>query len=342
MSYPQYNGTRVEVIDSHTGGEPTRVVVSGGPDLGRGDLASRRALFRDHFDDFRSAVCNEPRGSDTMVGALLCEPVDSACAAGVIFFNNVGVLNMCGHGTIGLLVTLAHLGLIGPGTHKIETPVGIVEATLHSPNDVTIKNVPSYRYARDVEVEVEGYKELDPQRFPGVYVKGPGTMPVRGDVAWGGNWFFLLKAIPLEIEGFPIAIDLANLEQLTDFTVKVREGLERQRITGEHGAEIDHIEVFGPSKIAHSKNFVLCPGKAYDRSPCGTGTSAKLACLAADGKLKEREVWKQESLIGSVFEGFFTYEGNWTIPHIRGTAYVNAAATLILNEDDPFRMGIRG
>jgi 4-hydroxyproline epimerase len=319
MSYPQFNGTRVQVVDSHTGGEPTRVVVSGGPELGRGDLATRRALFRDHFDDFRSAVCNEPRGSDTMVGALLCEPVDSACAAGVIFFNNVGVLNMCGHGTIGLLVTLAHLGRIDVGTHKIETPVGIVEATLHGPNDVTIKNVPSYRFAKDVSVEVEGEIE-----------------PVRGDIAWGGNWFFLVHYPAIH------EIALSNLERLTDFTVRVREGLVREGITGENRAEIDHIELFGPSKIASSKNFVLCPGKAYDRSPCGTGTSAKLACLAADGKLKEGQFWRQESLIGSVFDGYITYEGNWTIPHIRGTAYVNAEATLILQEDDPFRMGIRG
>jgi 4-hydroxyproline epimerase len=319
MDYPIFEGTRIQVVDSHTGGEPTRVVIAGGPDLGRGDLASRRAIFRDHYDDFRSAVCNEPRGSDTMVGALLCEPTDPSCAAGVIFFNNVGVLNMCGHGTIGLLVTLAHLGRIDVGTHKIETPVGMVEATLHGPNEVTIKNVPSYRFAKDVAVEIDGYDGV----------------PIRGDIAWGGNWFFLVNEHPFEIA-------LANLERLTDFTVKIREGLERHSITGENGGEIDHIEVFGPSKIANSKNFVLCPGKAYDRSPCGTGTSAKLACLAADGKLKEGEIWRQESIIGSLFEGFVTYEGNWTIPHIKGTAYINAEATLLLQEGDPFRMGIRG
>jgi 4-hydroxyproline epimerase len=326
MDYPIFEGSRISVIDSHTGGEPTRVVVSGGPDLGRGDLASRRAIFRDHFDDFRSAVCNEPRGSDTMVGALLCEPVDPSCAAGVIFFNNVGVLNMCGHGTIGLLVTLAHLGRIDVGTHKIETPVGIVEATLHGPNEVTIKNVPSYRYAKDVAIDIQGYIEAIGPIAPGA---------IKGDIAWGGNWFYLVNQSPVEVA-------FAKLEILTDFTVKVREALERQGITGENGGEIDHIEVFGPSTIAHSKNFVLCPGKAYDRSPCGTGTSAKLACLAADGKLKEGEIWRQESIIGSVFEGFVTYEGNWTIPHIKGTAYVNAESTLLLEEGDPFRMGIRG
>ena len=252
-----------------------------------------------------------------MVGALLCEPVDPLNAAGVIFFNNVGVLNMCGHGTIGLLVTLAHLGRIGAGTHKIETPVGTVEATLHGPNEVTVRNVPSYRFARGVTVDVEGYG------------------PVTGDVAWGGNWFFLV-----EDHGQEIAF--SNLERLTEFAWEVRQALVRRGIAGADGGEIDHIELFGPSEIADGKNFVLCPGKAYDRSPCGTGTSAKLACLVADGKLKEGQVWRQESIIGSVFEGFATIDGDRIIPHIKGSAFVNAEATLILQEGDPFRMGIRG
>ncbi len=308
---------RAEVIDSHTGGEPTRVVVSGGPDLGRGDLAARRAVFRDQFDEFRSAVCCEPRGSDPMVGALLCEPVDPSSAAGVIFFNNVGYLNMCGHGTIGLLATLAHLGRVGPGTHRIETPVGTVEATLHGPNDVTVRNVPSYRAAKGVVVDVEGHG------------------PVRGDVAWGGNWFFL-------VEDHGQSIELANLDRLTDFAWKVRQGLERQGVAGDDGGVIDHVELFGPSSVADSKNFVLCPGRAYDRSPCGTGTSAKLACLAADGKLGEGQVWRQESLIGSIFEGSYAaMTDGRVVPDVRGTAYVTAEATLLIQADDPFRMGIR-
>ncbi len=308
---------RIEVIDSHTGGEPTRVVVAGGPDLGRGDLLGRRAAFRDRFDPFRSAVCCEPRGSDPMVGALLVEPIDPSAAAGVIFFNNVGYLNMCGHGTIGLLATLAHLGRVDPGTHRIETPVGTVEATLHGPNDVSVRNVPSYRAAQGVEVDVEGLG------------------PVRGDVAWGGNWFFL-------VEGHGQAIELANLERLTDFAWKVRQGLERRGIAGDDGGVIDHIELFGPSSVADSKNFVLCPGKAYDRSPCGTGTSAKLACLAADGKLRPGQVWRQESLIGSVFEGSFApLADGRVVPEVRGTAYVTAEATLLIEAEDPFGMGIR-
>jgi 4-hydroxyproline epimerase len=300
---------RIGVIDSHTGGEPTRVVASDGPDLGPGDMAARREVFRERFDAFRSAVVNEPRGNDAMVGALLCEPNDPSCAAGVIFFNNVGYLNMCGHGTIGLLVTLAHMGKIDKGTHRIETPVGVVSATLNGPNDVTVRNVPSYRLADGLRIQVEGI----------------GT--VVGDVAWGGNWFFLIEDHGLELS-------LANLEVLTDYTWKVRQALARQGITGLKGEEIDHVELNGPpsSTRADGRNFVLCPGKAYDRSPCGTGTSARIAC----------QVWRQESIIGTVFEARGTVDDVWVIPEIRGTAYVNAEATLLVQDDDPLAWGIGG
>ena len=310
---------RIGVIDSHTGGEPTRVVVSGGPDLGLGDMAARRDVFRERFDTFRSAVVNEPRGNDAMVGALLCEPSDPSCAVGVIFFNNVAYLNMCGHGTIGLLVTLAHMGKIDAGTHRIETPVGIIAATLNGPNDVTLRNVPSYRLAKGVRVDVEGI----------------GT--VVGDVAWGGNWFFL-------VEDHGLDLSLANLEHLTEYTWKIRQALPRLGITGTDGQEIDHIELNGPSSHseADGKNFVLCPGKAYDRSPCGTGTSAKVASLIADGKLREGQVWRQESLIGTLFEASGTVVEGKVIPEIRGTAYVNAEATLLVQDDDPLAWGIRG
>ncbi|MGC8641215.1 MAG: 4-hydroxyproline epimerase [Isosphaeraceae bacterium] len=309
---------RVQVIDSHTGGEPTRVVTAGGPDLGSGSMAERLAVFRTRHDTFRSAVAGEPRGSDVMVGALLCEPVDPACAAGVIFFNNVGYLGMCGHGTMGVGVTLAHLGKISPGTHRLETPVGNVSITLHDPNHVTIDNVPSYRAAKGVTVDVLGLRS---------YV---------GDVAWGGNWFFL-------VQDHGETIDLACAERLTDVTWRIRQALSAQGITGDNNGEIDHIELFGPPTAAgaDSKNFVLCPGKAYDRSPCGTGTSAKLACLAADGKLAPGAVWRQESLIGSVFEGSFRIDGDRVLPRVRGSAYVCAETTLIIDPHDPFALGIR-
>src|SRR5262245_65279238 len=308
---------RVAVIDSHTGGEPTRVVVGGGPDLGAGSLVERRALLRKHFDWFRSAVINEPRGSEVLVGALLCEPSDPSCCAGVIYFNNAGVLNMCGHGTIGLAVTLAHMRRIGPGRHKMETPVGVVGFEYDGANRVTIENVPSYRLRHNEAFDV------------------PEVGRVRGDVAWGGNWFFLIGDHGQEL-------DLRNVDRLTEYTWRVRQELTRRGITGAEGAEIDHVELFGPPRdpANNSRNFVLCPGKAYDRSPCGTGTSAKLACLFADGKLRPGDVWRQESILGSVFEGSVRVVNGKVIPRVTGSAYVTAEATLILDPADPFRTGI--
>jgi 4-hydroxyproline epimerase len=309
---------RVRVIDSHTGGEPTRLVVSGGPDLGAGSLAERLERFRSKHDRFRSAMVNEPRGSDVMVGALLCDPLDPACIAGVIFFNNVGYLGMCGHGTIGMVATLAYMKRIGPGEHRIETPVGTVSAVLHDGGEVTVNNVASYRSQANIAVNVPGYGE------------------VRGDVAWGGNWFFLVRNHAMELT-------LQDIDQLTAFAWAIRHALRDQGIAGADGQEIDHVELFGPSQIpgVDSKNFVLCPGKAYDRSPCGTGTSAKLACLYADGKIREGQTWRQESIVGSVFEGSVKLRDGRVYPGIKGSAFVNAEAELVLDPRDPLCMGIR-
>jgi len=309
---------KIRVIDSHTGGEPTRLVVSGGPDLGRGPLAERLRRLRTEHDDFRSAVVNEPRGSDVVVGALLCEPVDATCAAGVIYSNNVGYLGMCGHGTIGLAATLEYMGRIKPGQHRIETPVGTVTAVLHEDGQVTVNNVASYRLAAGVALDVPGYGR------------------VEGDVAWGGNWFFLVREHNLELT-------LKNVEALTNFTWAIRQALAGAGITGQEGAEIDHVELYAPSRLpeVNSRNFVLCPGKAYDRSPCGTGTSAKMACLYADGKLRQGQVWKQESIVGSVFEGTIRVVDGQVYPSIKGSAFVDAEGELILDSRDPFCMGIR-
>lgn len=309
---------RVRVVDSHTGGEPTRLVLSGGPDLGGGSLADRLKRFRDQYDEFRSAVVNEPRGSDVVVGALLCEPTDRSCAAGVIFFNNVGYLGMCGHGTIGLVASLHYLNRVSPGEHRIETPVGVVGAILHETGEVTVNNVASYRRTADVTVRVPGYGE------------------VSGDVAWGGNWFFLVHEHSLDLE-------LRNVDELTKFTWEIRKALSHAGVTGDDHQEIDHIELYAPSQKAgvDSKNFVLCPGKAYDRSPCGTGTSAKLACLYAAGKLREGQVWRQESIVGSVFEGRISVRDGKVYPSITGSAFVNAEADLVLDPRDPLCMGIR-
>ena len=307
---------RIRVLDSHTGGEPTRLVLEGFPDLGKGNMAERRQVLAERFDQWRAASVLEPRGSDVLVGALLCEPVDPGACAGVIFFNNTGYLGMCGHGTIGLVVSLAHMGRIGPGVHKIETPVGTVEATLHDDRSVSVRNVPAYRYRKAVTLDV------------------PGHGKVTGDIAWGGNWFFLISE-----HGQRIAGD--NVEALTAYTYAVQKALEEQGIRGEDGGLIDHIELFADDAEADSRNFVLCPGKAYDRSPCGTGTSAKLACLAADGKLLPGAIWRQASVIGSQFEGSYEQaENGRIIPTIRGQANISAEATLLIEEDDPFAWGI--
>jgi 4-hydroxyproline epimerase len=307
---------RIRVIDSHTGGEPTRVVIEGGPDLGEGPIEDRVVRFRENFDHFRSAVANEPRASDTVVGALLCAPHRADCQFGVIFFNNVGCLRMCGHGTIGLVVTLAHLGRIGPGVIRIDTPVGVVETQLRASGEVSMTNVPSFRQARDVTVPVRGLGDI------------------RGDVAFGGNWFFLVADHGLEI-------DLKHHERLNDYCGRVREAVVAQGF-----AEVDHVELFGPaaSPGANARNYVLCPGKAYDRSPCGTGTSAKLACLAADGKLGEGEPWVQESIIGSRFTGTYRWldrAKGVVSPTITGTAHINAESTFLVSPEDPFGWGIR-
>ncbi|HUE11871.1 MAG TPA: proline racemase family protein [Steroidobacteraceae bacterium] len=306
----------IRVVDSHTGGEPTRLVREGGPDLGMGPLEERVRRFRERFDAYRSAIVNEPRGSDTLVGALLVKPHRADCELGVIFFNNVGYLGMCGHGTIGLIASLSFAGELAAGAIKIDTPVGPVEAQLHADGQVSVTNVVSYRRVHRLAVEVPGFGH------------------VIGDVAWGGNWFYLVSR-------HSQIIDLAHVEALTDFTWRVRAAVNA------HGYPlVDHVELFAPSALpgVHSRNFVLCPGKAYDRSPCGTGTSAKLACLAADGKLAEDEAWVQQSLIGSTFVGRYRWrdraKGEIT-PTITGRAHVTGETLLHLDPKDPFCWGIR-
>lgn len=305
---------KVRVIDSHTGGEPTRVVVDGLPDLGNGSLAERRERFAKEHDRYRAACVNEPRGSDVIVGALLVEPAQENCTAGVIFFNNVGVIGMCGHGTIGLMVTLAHMGRIKPGEHRIDTPVGVVTAVLDEKNRVTVQNVASWRARKAVIVDV------------------PQLGEITGDVAWGGNWFFL-------VENHKQILEKANTEALTDVSWRIRQAVNAQGMP-----DVDHVELIGEGGAgAHARNFVLCPGKAYDRSPCGTGTSAKLACLAADGKLAEGAIWVQESVVGSRFAASYRWldrAAGRIIPSIEGAAFVTAESTLLLDERDPFCWGI--
>lgn len=308
--------TQIEYIDSHTGGEPTRVLYSGVPNLGCGGMHERLNVLRDQHDWLRRTLILEPRGCSWLVGAVLQEPCSSECVAGVIFFNNAGYLGMCGHGLIGVVETLAHLGRIATGEHRFETPVGVVSAVLHEDRAVSINNVPSYRYQKNVAVDV------------------PGEGQVVGDIAWGGNWFFLVA---------DHRVESGRVDELLARTRRIKSALDDQGIRGRDGEEIDHVELFGaPSDVhkADSRTFVLCPGGEYDRSPCGTGTSAKLACLAADGILTPGELWRQESIVGSVFEGSFRPASEGIFPTIKGRAYVTGRTVCVLDADDPFRFGI--
>jgi 4-hydroxyproline epimerase len=322
---------RIPFLDSHTGGEPTRLIPSLPFDLGAGSVADKLSTLKAHHDHLRRTVLLEPRGSDVLVGATLVPPADPTCQFGVIYFNNVGYLGMCGHGTIGLIASLAYMGKVQPGIIRVETPVGVVETTLHPtdspsllgkgpgvrsdyPNRVSVRNIPAYRHLAHVPVTVDG-------------------KTIHGDVAWGGNWFFLVHDHGMDV-------DMRNIEALTDFAWRVREQLSAKRVAGANGVEIDHVELFASTPDADSKSFVLCPGKAYDRSPCGTGTSAKLACLYADGKLQVGQTWKQQSVVGSIFEGSIQLEGDRIIPTIMGEAWVMSEGTLLVDERDPFGKGI--
>lgn len=307
----------IEVVDSHTEGEPTRVVIDGWPEpAGRTMLERRETMRRDH-DALRRAVVLEPRGHDAIVGALLTPPVRPEAMAGIVFFNDVSYLGMCGHGLIGVVRTLEFLGRIEPGHLEFDTPVGPVSAELSHDGSVTIRNVPAFLHRRDVTLAV------------------PGFGPVTGDIAWGGNWFFLA-----ELPNQPL--ELSRRAELLRITMLIRDALIAQAITGAEGGLIDHVELFGPPSVpgARSRNFVLCPGGAYDRSPCGTGTSAKMAALHGKGHLAIGEHWIQESIVGSTFTGWLEQDGEQLIPRIRGRAYVTARATLMFDATDPFRHGL--
>lgn len=307
----------IEVVDSHTEGEPTRVVLAGWPVPEGGSVLERREWLRHECDHLRRATVLEPRGHDAIVGALLVPPDRPEATAGVIFFNDVSWLGMCGHGLIGVVRTLAHLGRLAPGHVELDTPVGPVAADLAADGTVTIRNVPARLHRSAVTVAV------------------PGLGTVTGDIAWGGNWFFLTELADQPLE-------YARRHELLRVTTRIRDALIADGITGEDGGLIDHVELFAPAARpdADARNFVLCPGSAFDRSPCGTGTSAKMAALHAHGRLALGERWRQESITGSVFTGWLDREGDALVPHISGRAWITAHGTLHFEEDDPLMHGL--
>jgi 4-hydroxyproline epimerase len=310
----------IRVVDSHTEGEPTRVVIDGWPQPAGATMAERRDDLRARYDHLRRAVVREPRGHDAIVGALLTPPVTPDAVAGIIFFNNGTYLGMCGHGLIGVVRTLEYLDRVAPGVSRYDTPVGTVSAELAADGAVTIQNVAAHCFATDVGVDVPGFGR------------------VVGDIAYGGNWFFLAH-----VDG--VAVDLAGARGLTTLTQSIQDALRAARITGANGADIDHIELsVAPSRAdADSRNFVLCSGGDYDRSPCGTGTSAVMAARHHRGQLALGAPWRQEGISGGVFTGWLTAGPDGAlIPHVRGTAFVTGEATLRFDPNDPFRAGLGG
>lgn len=309
--------TAIRVVDSHTEGEPTRVVIEGMPQPVGATMAERRDDLRARYDHLRRAIVCEPRGYSAIVGALLTPPVSADSLAGIVFFNNETYLGMCGHGLIGVVRTLEHLGRLTPGVVRFDTPVGVVSAELNGDGSVTIENVPAHCHALDASVTV------------------PELGVVTGDVGYGGNWFFITH--------LDVALDLRNVGELTRITQSIQDSIDEQGTAG--NVPIDHIELSGPPRRtdADARNFVLCSGGEYDRSPCGTGTSAVMATLHARGRLAIGQQWRQESITGSRFTGWLT-EGatGELIPHIRGSAFVTGEATLRFDPADPFRLGITG
>lgn len=303
---------RIRVIDSHTGGEPTRVVLPGEIPLEGATMAERRSYLDHRFAELARGLVREPRGADVWVGAVLTPAISPDAVCGVVFFTTVGTLGMCGHGTIGVVETLRHLGQVQPGPVLLDTPVGPVQATLNADGTVAIVNVLSYRYLKDVSVDVEGIGR------------------VVGDVSWGGNWFFIVHSPRY-------SVSLSEARELTVASTRIREALAAAGVTGEDGAEIHHVELFSPNG---STNFVLCPGGTYDRSPCGTGTSAKLAGLYADGKLAPGEAYVQGSVTGSSFVGSVEPVEGGVIPTLVGRAWVTSESTFLFRADDPLREGL--
>lgn len=305
----------IKVVDSHTEGEPTRVVVDGWPAPRGVTMEERRDDLRNNWDHLRRAVVCEPRGHSAIVGALLTPPVNDGSLCGIIFFNNETYLGMCGHGLIGVVRTLQYLGRLGSGAVKFDTPVGTVSAELGADQSVTIQNVASRCHATDVAVDV------------------PGMGKVVGDVGYSGNWFFITHRHDV--------LEAKDVGALTRETQAIQDAITAQKVAG--GVPIDHIELSGPPtrSDADARNFVLCSGGEYDRSPCGTGTSAVMAVLHARGKLPIGQEWRQESIIGSRFVGWLTEgENGDLIPHIRGSAFVTGESTLRFDPADPFRLGI--
>jgi 4-hydroxyproline epimerase len=313
--------TQLRVLDSHTIGEPTRLVIdewcAASLDLGTGSVRQRRDVFRERYDHLRRAIVADPRGVEAMVGVVLVPPTDPSCDLGAIYFNRVGYLDMCGHATIGLAVSLGHLGRISPGPFRLETPAGVVGVQWHGGTSVSFQCVSPRRIHR------------------GLVVRCADGTTVSGDVATSGLWFFICR-------DHGLSIDTEAISQLRDKAWAIRRSLAAAGVTGDTGEVIDHIVLMGPPQdpANHARNFVLCPDGAFDRSPCGTATSALVGCLHDDDLLAEGALWRQESILGGVYEASINRSGGVLMPTVRGQAWITAESTLHFAADDPYRTGL--
>lgn len=327
----------LQAVDSHTAGEPTRIVTGGLPPVAGATMAERRAALQRDHDELRRALVLEPRGHDAIVLALLQPPCAPGAHLGVVFANDVGYLGMCGHGAIGVATVAVATGMVPavePVTEVVlDTPAGVVPCRVAvvggRPRSVTITNVPSFLFRQRVVVPVHGFGK------------------VAADVAWGGNWFAFVEADQLGL-----VVERSHVPVLLQAAVAIREALVREGVRGrhpEHAAEaiIDHVKLFAPLDGAEpgARALTLCPGAAWDRSPCGTGTSAKLAVLHAKGELEPGRWFRSESVLGTAFRARIVRTATVgglpaVVPEIEGSAWITGFPTFVLDPDDPCRFGI--
>jgi len=321
------------VIDSHTAGHPTRIVVGGLPKVRGGSVAQKRDYIKSKMDYIRTLLCNEPRGHSCMYGAFLVEPSSEDADFGVIFFSTASYDDMCGHGTIGVATVLTEMNMVRreePTTEvTFETPAGLVRVETKvvggKVKSVSFVNVPAFLYKKDISIDVPGYGE------------------VKGDVAFGGNWFFYVNAKEIGVR-----VRSENVDALA------RAGIA---IKNEFNKEFDLVHPTNPNisrkllatsiidipvknKNADQNNIVV-EGKWVDRSPCGTGTSGRMAVLFAKNKLGLNEDFVNESITGETFRGRLIGEtkvGEYpaVVPEITGNAYITGFNHIILDPDDPF------
>jgi len=325
-----------KTIDTHTMGEPTRIITEGLPFIPGNNMMDKKNYLVEHFDYIRTMTMHEPRGHGDMFGAILMEPTKKEADIGVIFMDSGGYLNMCGHGSIGVSTILVDEGYVKveePITNiTLDTPAGLVRAKVEVENKkakgVSIENVPAFLYKENIKIEIS---EL-------------GQVPV--DISFGGSFFALVDSKYLNLK-----ISLENIDEIIKLALIIREKINNKvKVIHPNIPDInkvDLVEIYGKptNSIADLKNVVIFGAGQFDRSPCGTGTSAKLAYLHGKNKLKKNEYFVHESITGTMFKGRILEEVkigkyNGIIPEIKGRAFIIGYSHLIAQEEDPFKHGL--